>query len=237
MLFFFKQKPIEITAILPAEYNIVNELNPIKPAKECFPSWWKNTASSKFNWDLFKARVSVKSCPGIGLSLQRGFILHQWSDLAIETLGEDWRWLYSDKKTTLSHHSNLQAPEFYSDHHIFKIECPWRIISPVDIFVQFPVYLFNTPPPYVTPSGFVPPLNNSAQINPFLMFKKSSQGQQCMIKQGTPLLQIIPFTDKKVKIKCEVVTKEEYIKINSNTSYRPYFSASGLKRSHKVINK
>ena len=199
MLFLFKEKPIEITAIVPPDYSLALEITPIKLARECFPSWWKNTPSSKFNWDIFNSDKTVKSCPGIGLSLQRGFILQQWSDLAIETKGDEWRWNYSDVRSRVNYHGSTQAPGFYSDHHIFKISSPWRIITPVDIFVQFPLYMFENPPPYVTPGGFIPPIKNTCSSNIFLMIKKSEQVLQHIIKQGTPLLQIIPFTDKKVK--------------------------------------
>ena len=233
MLFFFKEKPIEIIAMVPPSYSLACEQTPIKPARECFPTWWKDTPSSKFDWEAFSSVTTVKSCPGIGLSLQRGFIMHQWSDLAIQTQGEEWRWRYSDNISSAGVHNNIQSPGFYSDHHIFKLTVPWIVISPVDLFLQFPVYLFGSPPPYVTPSGFVPTYKNTCALNTFLLFKKSDDIQQHIIKYKTPLLQIIPFTEKKVTVKCEVVSDNEYTKIRSKISTVNHFASRGLKNIHE----
>lgn len=235
MLFFFKEKPIEITAVVSSAYSQVCELSPIKLASECRPSWWKNTPSSKFDWNLFGPTSTVKSCPGVGLSIQRGFILPMWSDLALETQGELWKWVYSDRKSRVEVHSNFQAPGFYEDHHIFKVNSPWKIISSVDLFVCSPFYLNNKAPLYSTPSGFIPPILNTCAVNPFLMFKKDIQKQQYLIKCGSPLLHILPFTDKKINFKCEIVSNEEYEKISNRTATNNHFIGRGLK--NKLFDK
>ena len=235
MQFLFKEKPIVITAVVSSDFNQVCESSPIKLASECKPSWWKNTPSSKFDWNLFGPVSTVKSCPGVGLSIQRGFILPMWSDLALETEGDSWKLLYSDRKSRADEHPSLQAPGFYEDHHIFKINSPWKIISPVDLFVCFPFYLYDKAPLYSTPSGFIPPILNTCAINPFLMFKKDIQKQQYLIKCGSPLLHILPFTDKKINFKCEIVSNEEYQKIINRTGTSNHFTGRGLK--NKLFSK
>jgi hypothetical protein len=39
MLFFFKEKPIEITAIISSQYLFAKEYSPIVQAKELIPEW------------------------------------------------------------------------------------------------------------------------------------------------------------------------------------------------------
>ena len=122
MLFFFKEKPIEIVAYLPPDFQKVMDFNPIVSAKELLPDWWKNTPSSTFNWDSFTPNNTSKSCPGIIQSLTTGFILPMWCDLAIETTSEGYRYHYSDKKSVLGSHANTQIPGFYEDYFILKID-------------------------------------------------------------------------------------------------------------------
>jgi len=229
MLFFFKEKPIEIVAFTSEEYLTINVQSPIKPAREYFPDWWKNTPSSKFNWDTFNVNSTTKSCPGIGQTLQKGFILPLWSDLAIKTQGNQYQWQYADRISKFEIHSNDQAPGFYEDYYIFKINSPWQIKSPVSLIYTFPFYLFPAPLPYLTPTGIVTPVNKMCATNIFILLKRIQEEICFMIKQGTPLFHIIPLTEKKVVFRTEVISKAEYFKLKRDTAYKKNFTANGLK--------
>ena len=229
MLFFFKEKPVEIVAYIKEDYVTINEQSPIKPAREYFPDWWKNTPSSTFNWDTFKVDASTKSCPGIAQTLQKGFILPLWSDLAIKTQDDNFVWRFADNLSVLVHHKNEEAPGFYRDYNIFKIASPWQIKSPVSLLYTLPFYLFTSPLPYITPSGIVNPVNNFCATNIFILTKKLQEESRLMIKQGTPLFHIIPLTERKVIFRTEVLSESEFNKIKKFTSYRNHFTAKGLK--------
>ena len=228
MLFFFKKKPVEITAFLPAEFAVVNEFYPIKPAKEHFPKWWKDVESSKFDWDLFNKKNTIKSCPGVISTLRTGFIMPLWSDLAIEYDNEDWRYLFSDGMSQLIHHNNKQMPGFYEDHLVFKLESPWVIESAVDLVYAQPFYSQYPAIPFIQPYGISVPTANLHATNVFL-FAKRDVSNKVLLKVGTPLYHIIPLTDRPVKFKTEVIDQHEYNKKRSLQSGSTSFASKALK--------
>jgi len=237
MIFFFKKKPIEITAFVSDAFAFVNEYTPIKPAKEFFPKWWKDVSSSQFDWESFQTKTTVKSCPGIISSLSTGFIMPMWSDLAIEYGKDNWKFQYSDQKSTLQQHTNKQMPGFYEDHWIFKLESPWQIRSPVNLMYQHPFYLHNTPFSFIQPYGMSTPNTNLHASNIFLFAKKEEGVNRVMIKNNTPLLHIIPLTENPVIFKTEVVNQQEYLKQLSIQSGVNSFASRALKTVFRKNNK
>lgn len=229
MLFFFKETPIVITSYLPAKYNLVEKITPIADARNYFPDWWKNTPSSRFSWDKMTGDNTAKSCPGINHMLQKGAIMPMWCDFALKTKGTDFQWQYSDTSSSLKLHTGDQAPGFYPNHSIFKFESPWLIKTSVSLLYTSPLYLFTEPLDYIIPSGIVPPVQKSVSTNTFFIIKNYEEEKKYFIKGGTPLLQIIPLTEKKVIFKTEVVSDFEYEKLNRITGYINHFSGRGLK--------
>jgi hypothetical protein len=241
MLFFFKTKPIEITAFVPSNYAFAYKHTPIRPARENFPKWWKNIESSSFDWDLFKRKTTVKSCSGIINILTTGFIMPLWSDLALEWDKDNWKYMYSDGQSHLGIHDNNQMPEFYEDHLILKISSPWFIKSPVSLLFNHPFYLHQTPFPFTTPYGIesasINKHNSSLNSTNVLLFaKKTLETKREIIKVNTPLLHIIPLTDKPVNIKCEVVSIEEYNKQISASLGITSFASKGIRQKSLLNN-
>ena len=237
MLFLFKEKPIEITAFVPDIFASVNEHSPIRPSKEFFPKWWRDVASSHFDWDVFEKRTTIKSCPGVISTLSSGFIVPMWSDLAIEYSKDHWKYSYSDQKSLLTHHANGQMPGFYEDHWIFKLQCPWNIRSSVNLLYTQPFYLHNTPFPLIQPYGISVPISELNACNVFLFAKKDDDLNRVMIKHGTPLVHILPLTDRPVKFKTEVVSQDEYNRNLSIQSGSVSFTSRALKLLFKSKHK
>jgi hypothetical protein len=229
MLFFFKEKPVEIVAYTSDDFITINERTPVKLAREYFPDWWKNTPSSSFNWEHLKVKTTSKSCPGIGHTLQKGLILPMWSDLAIKTQDIQFQWQFADNKSIMGIHSNDEVPEFYNDYFIFKLHSPWLFKSTVPLLYTSPFYLFTSPPPYIIPTGIVTPVNNLCGSNIFILTKKTQEESRYMIKQSTPMLHIIPLTEKNIKLRTEVISVTEMNKLRNYTAYRNHFTARGLK--------
>jgi len=229
MLFFFKEKPIEIIAYVNPTYNFVREFNPIVPARDYIPTWWKNTPSSKLDWkklDIFK---TVKSCPGIISILSTGFILPNWSDLAIKYSKESFQYKFADKLSQLDYHPDFQSPNFYTEHHHFKIPSPWIIKSPTKLLIQYPFYQNTENYPLVSPPGILSPVKNLCALNIFLFLEKFQEEKRQEIKKGAPLLQIIPLTERKVTIRCETVDNYEFDKMKSTIGTDNSFGGRGLK--------
>ena len=236
MLFFFKEKPIEIIAFCNPAYSAVAEYSPIKPANKIYPQWWKDLSSSKFNWDTLDAENTVKSCPGLSNIFQSGFILPMWSDLALTYSNDGWKYSFSDKGSSLQIHPNESMRGFYEEHTIFKLVSPWIIQSPVNLLQVEPFYhhSYTDDWPFTTPYGITPPVSskNMHLTNIFLLAKREEEVKKIMIKNNTPLLHIIPLTDKKINFKIEVPDMPKYNKLLALPGYTNHFFNRGKKNVH-----
>jgi hypothetical protein len=239
MMFFFKEKPIEIIAFCNPEFRGAAEYTPIKPANKFYPQWWKDLGGSRFNWDNFSPERTIKSCAGVINIFQTGFIMPSWSDLALEIGNGGWKYRYSDERSSLMVHPNEMMGEFYNDHVIFKLHSPWLLRSPVNILSTEPFYLHRSSDwPFITPYGITPPLSkkNLHATNVFLLAKKEEEVKKIMIKANTPLVHFIPLTDKKINFKVEVPEPAEFRQFELLLGTDNRFANRGLKNAFDTKN-
>jgi hypothetical protein len=230
-MFFFKKKPLIFTSYISEADNGIFKFAPVIPSQKLIPEWWKQVSPGAFDWDTMIAEVNVKSCVGIINSFREGLILPLWCDLAIKTDESGWKYKYSDNKSEATVHKSRQAPGFYSNYYAFKLHSPWVMKCSEDgikLSYSHPFYHFTEPVPYYTPPGIVSPVKRTYNTNVFLYIKKSDN--EVILEHNTPLLQIIPLTDRNVQFKTEVVSPSEYHKLNTITGYRNVFFSKGVKR-------
>jgi hypothetical protein len=233
MLFFFKEKPEEIVMMIDPAHYFALEYSPAMPAKKIFPQWWKDTASSKFNWDILDVTNTAKSCVGIINQLSYGIIMPIWCDLAIQWDEENYRYQFSDRRTEIHlHNSPLEVPGFLSDHYLLKIKSPWVIKSKVKLQYQFPFYHHPVSPNYTITPGIITPQKGYCGSNVFLCLKKEKTLQNLMIKTNTPLMQIVPLTDKKVVYRFEVMSEKDHFESRNSMGCPNHFTSRGLKNIH-----
>ena len=232
MLFFFKEKPIEIVALVSERFNFVREFFPIKHARDAIPPWWKNTPVNNFSWDNFSLQNNVRTCPGIIHTITSGLIMPLWSDLAIQVNHEEYRYQFSDGVSELKIHQDFQSPGFYSDFFKLKTLSPWILKTPVKVLYMNPFYHMPEPCDYIIPHGIVTPIgkDNLAATNHFLFIQKQKEGiKNIMIKKNTPLFHILPLTDKKIKIRLETASPFEFTKLKSVLASSSSFVGHGIK--------
>ena len=238
MLFFFKEKPIEIVAFVDSSYSFVKEFSPIVPAKEMYPEWLKKVPQSQFEWEKFRAVSTVRSCPGIIQNVTNGFIVPMWSELALEYTTNHYKYKFADQKSSLEHHPIEQAPGFYEDYWRFKLISPWSLDTPVNLQFMFPFYHHPKSFPMEMPPGVLPAKGiGKAQINIFLFSKKEEEEKRIMIKHGVPLLHFIPITERKVTIRCEVISVDEMKKRHAITGANTNFIHRGIRNIFRANKK
>ena len=218
MLFKFLEKPIEITAFIMSDYAWVNTYTPIAPASKYIPGWWKDLPISSNRWGInmeHQVFNTVKSCIGIIGTFQTGYILPLWCDLAVKINSDgSWATQFADLKSVLTPHSNIQIAKFYDDFLYFKLESPWRLRASKEIkFIFCDPFYINQKKPYIIPYGIPTTIDKNIFLNPFIMMEKKST--DIIIEHGTPLLHLIPLTEKPIIFKTEVISAEEYLKIGN----------------------
>lgn len=231
MIFFFKEKPVEITAYCRPGFNFAKEFSPIVPAKNLLPTWWKDTPSSSFSWEDRTEKNTVKSCPGIINTLTTGLILPLWSDLALQYNNSDYVYNFSDRVSSLDFHPEIQTPGYYKDYWHLKIISPWLLETSVKLLFTQPTYLQEAPYPFISPYGIVSPVRNLTGTGVFLFIRKEEQHTRLMLKQGLPLAHIIPLTDKKIKFSIKEISDEDFYRKYNIIGTQNRFNLKGIRNA------
>lgn len=241
MLFLFKQKPITYTAYVEEHLPGIAEYFPIVPSSSALPKWWKDVPSSAFNWDLFRSVTTVKGCSGIINTIKQGFIMPLWSDLAISYDVSNYKYDFANGVSKMGPHESSSAPGWMEDHHIMKIVSPWILHSSCNdtqVMMTEPHYRNTSRSQlYFNPSGILTPMRGSMGTNIFMMLRKSNTSQNLSFKAGDPLVQFIPLTNRDVKLKVEVASRKDYIKLYERAGYQYSHSNNGLRKLFNDKNK
>ena len=233
MLFKFLEKPIEITASVKPDYAFANTFSPIEKSSKFIPKWWRKTPKSSLTIsedNKITALLTTKNCPGIIGTFQNGYIVPLWSDLLMRIENDRWIYQFSDGISSIQDHSNNQMVDFHPNYHILKISTPWTISASTNINLIFldPFYHFPKERNYYVPYGISPLIDKNFKINCFMFVKKEKK--EMFMPQGTPLLHIIPITEKEIKFKTEVITQEQYLIKQSIVGTSTSFVSNGLNR-------
>lgn len=229
MIFKFPEKPVVLDCFVSEQYAFVKEHFPLVRSSKYVPEWWKQVPKSNFDWNNFVVNATVKSCSGIIGTFKNGFIHPMWSDLAIKIENNEWKYKYSDELSKLDLHSNEQIPNFYSNHLFFKLTSPWTI-NQKNIKLAFvdPFYTLNTLKPYIIPYGIIEPNFAYNPLNFFMMIP--NRDTRLMIKHGTPMIQILPLTDKQIELNMEVLSASDYQKQQSINRTKISFVSRGINK-------
>jgi hypothetical protein len=165
---------------------------------------------------------SVKKCTGINGLYTKGAIMPLWMDYVTEpktyTRGEsalgvtDPQWSHRVQQ----HESKQFSPLFDGYHHI-KFGSVWNMVEKTGIkFIWMPA-LYNLEEYGLNDKIIVPPgltyYDEQCQSNINLFIKKDAEN--FILRAGTPLVHIVPLTEKEVEWKCHLVDMQEWIDKNT----------------------
>lgn len=216
-MFFKKDKKIVLNCYT-YRADVYNYF-PIVETKKTFPTWLKNVKKTYFNSekDYFE---SVKGCPAFVAYFTKGFVLPMWSDLSLEAGpkgSNSYRWQYSDLKSRVGMHLYSQLGLSETEHQHFKLVSPWVFSCSEDVQFLFsrPSWRFGDIPETVEVLNGVVSYKTNAGTNINMLVKRTEAPQEFIIKAGTPLVHIIPLTERKIIIKTHLVTREVWDSILS----------------------
>lgn len=224
MSFLFFVKPSIINVDCLTTNVMAYEMAKIEPAIKFVPSWWKNLPPNNPGmWgDHPHIREStLKRCNGFVDLYKSGFILPMWCDLAIDIgpVGSNYyRYQYSDFSSVAEAHPEEQRNMFckQENYQHLKLLSPWYVTCKENINWIFMDVVWNDTQlnNYRVLTGV---LNfkflNGTHIN--IIFKRENLETQILIPYKTPLAQIVPLTEKTVKIKHHLVDQNELEKKTS----------------------
>ena len=202
-----------------------------RPAKYFIPEWFKNIPSK------VEDLASVKYCPSFPDYFSQGYILPMWTDVKLKADKNNWNWETPTSKVIWDAHPNIQFLNYVDasfngvkGQHVFKSECPWRIITPPGWSVlQLPLF-YNFNQEWSVLPGVIDTDIHSI-INQQVLYH--GDGKEVEIKMGDPFVLYIPFKrSNKLKHKILYQTDEHKKSFNEqDIKFFQKFRPNGVYRN------
>jgi hypothetical protein len=210
MLFLFKSKDIHLDCFTDSQY--VHDFYKIDNTYKFFPEWWKNLPKSYPSVGNLYPQPTMKTCAGFNSFFTHGITIPLWSDMAVAVDPSGYRWQFSDGFTKAEPHDQQQMAGYLdpAEYGHLKVTTPWLFSCKenVDWAWTQNTWAFSDPSSIIIPPAVVNyKYNMTTSVNVFLNLK---QQNNFIIKNGTPLVNIMPLSERKVKLHIHKLSKEEY---------------------------
>jgi hypothetical protein len=207
-MFFFKRQEIILDCF--TNDKTVLDFAPIQEASNYYPSWFY-TMPKEFESGIHKS-ATLKKCSGFIDYYKNGIIMPLWCDLAISIENKNYKWNFANTSSTAIVHNSKQWEYFVDPNEVghLKLNAPWKIKCNKEINFLFKKPYWNSNPfnDINIVEGIVEfKYQNTANINLLL---KLNQYKEILLKYNDPLLNIIPLTEKKIKIKNHLIEFKEF---------------------------
>ncbi len=173
------------------------------PASKGIPKWYKDQPSYMNNDSSIsngQMRLTVKKCQAVFDAMAGGYLLRMPTDLFVDTTdGKQEFELPGDCRAyqgrLMSTHTNEQVSHMQWDEdiyvkHILRIHPTWLVKTPKGYSTLFTQPMHQDPSPIFAVSAIIDTDNFMSDGHLSFFVKKGFKG---IIKQGTPLIQVIPF--------------------------------------------
>lgn len=198
-----------------------------KPIKNFIPDWYKKVPIEKSSDSMFanwKRKIrNVKSCPSFIDTYKEGFVLVAPTDIQIfyDKEQDTWYWrtpydLFPFEKDTenIAFHDGKQMSDYLppsaKTRIIFKIHYPMFLNVPKGYNIRVLPIPFQYNSDWVASPGVYNP-NNVSQVN--LLIEYTSDKDEILIKQGTPLAVHIPYKKEKFTLNTEQYNPKKHNKL------------------------
>jgi len=196
-------------------------IEPIVPAIQALPKWYKDmkpwiaghTPPDHHN------NGTVKACPAMFDSMTQGYIMPLWTDLYVEP-SEDGLPLFSWNPGIVSGTERPLMQRFgpkvtegmphadKTQNTAFKIDSPWMITTPPGYSTLFVAPFNNKDIMFEAMTGVIHTDVFTTYINlPFLWTAPADF--KGIIKQGTPLVQLIPFKREEFEYEIGFISSDQ----------------------------
>lgn len=221
----FKKKPIVLNCYTPLSW--VYESTPIMESKKFLPDFYKKLPKYKdINPPFDGSSMNMRGCYGFTRYFAKGFMLPMWSDMAVSTRNNELIVSFADPKTGIERHNPQQFNHWgVGETHHAKIVSPWAFTcdEKIDFYWAEAGWNMKSPLDYTVLSGI---LNfkdqHSTNIN---MMISSATDKDFMIEYGTPLVHLVPITDREVVVKNHLVSIDDFDHISHSKATASFLNS------------
>jgi len=217
-------RPIVLDAYIAN--STIYEQFPIVPAKESYPEWWKQmpgviAGDPQKTWGIPRPSPTLKRCDGLIDLYKKAINIPLWSDIIIKVENKNFTFICAaETETSVTFHDRNQfnSHEFENSIHA-KLMVPWAIREKTGVQFELchPVWnnienMHN----FTVPTGLLNYRDqNGAHCNMFLPTRDNTIN----LTAGTPIMQLIPITERPVKIVNHLVDRQEIQHIYELSSF------------------
>jgi hypothetical protein len=244
MLFFFKKKKIVVDCFTYSD--AAYQLYKIRKATVFYPEEWKKMSAWVENPPIDRGTgikipmPTIKQCTGINKLYKQGAIIPLWLDFIMQpkTAAEGKTKLGMTEPMFAERiipHPRSQYPGFLENYIHVKISSVWNLVEKSGVnFVWLPaLYNLNALAEHIIIPPAITYYDWQAQTNLNMFVHKNAPDMT--LKAGTPMVQIVPMTDKEVEYKCHLVGFEEYTSKNTIPQHFP--SVMGVRNNRFMKDK
>jgi len=207
----------------------VHEFGSIQTNSFTKPKWFTKILPQNYLGTSIPEKT-LKRCPGVQDYYKKIIQMPLWSDLELEIgpKGSDfYKWTFSDKMSSCRVH-NADSINNYRKSEEFQhllLETPWvvKCNENISFLVCQPLWhTFDFPTISIT-QGILD-FHTQSSCNAQAFITRTNKKQNILIPHGTPILELMPLTDKKIQVHNHILDELEYNKLKS---YSPYTKFSG----------
>lgn len=222
--FIFKKKPIHIECFNQSQ-NLA-EIYPIKKAFHYVPDWWKKLDKSFYVHNVLTEmpweKPTLRSCAGFIELYRNGLIMPMWADFDLFVDLDCYKFHSPYEKFKVHNHNSQEHNYALDGYHHLKILSPWLFRERTGVkFLWVPCswsHLTDAPNLRFVPAAVDYKHQYTTNLNCFVPKSKT----QFRVESGTPIAQIIPMSDRPIKITTHVIDEVEWIKLSSRMTFHKF---------------
>ena len=214
-MFWKKNKP---DVIFECSNWAIRKYAPIRPSSEFVPDKFKNLPTTLKKEEYPRDNIySIKICPGLQDYIGHGYVIPAWCDMDVKIDSNNHPHVtYSDPELKHATHYPEQVGDFLDTKFPIrtpvKLDNPWFTYTKKDWSIMYLPMHFHENPYFEAIPGVIDHDKGPGRTPLNIMLKTN---KDFMIKQGTPLVQMIPYKRQVVTARSGILSNKTIDRYNS----------------------
>jgi|TARA_B110000503_G_scaffold56361_1_gene90351 hypothetical protein len=244
-MFNFLKKKQHPTVTFETEHWFVRKYAPVRPASEFIPAFWKEMPTFLDRQEHFiDSEKTVKSCPAVVDMMTAGYVIPAWCDIELEPDAYNNIVMARYSSTYFNHalHSDQQLgpvlEQKFPIRSVIRLDNPWKMWCAEGYSLMYLPLTYWDNRGWEALPGIIDQ-DKGGVVTPINIMMSSKE--KVIIKQGEPIVQIIPFKRENITAVTRNISKTGVERINAingmhTMQFKGWRSFVTGKKSYKIDN-